>query len=517
MSWLGGDGPLIRASFDYFERLDVPCSRATLPPWRCLLLVIAPHSSWKRRLAPRALLLLLLAFVLLAIVYALTPSDNIWLQTKRELEARGEILDWDRFIPPQIPEAQNLFDHPVAANLLPVKGAPIPPNPLNVPSPSLPPKSETLGYPFTIATLKNLPRELATETNAQTNIFTLASLSTRFAQWDDSFAQLREAGQRPGVRLTGDYRNPSESPIPNFVEIRTLAQVLASRAKVHLLLGDSTAALDDLDTMSVVIRALNALPGTLVSAMIQVAVAGLYIDVVEEGLRENLWRDAELQKLIPRLTQMNLIATVQQGIRAERAGVSRLLSALADRNKDPIYAAVLRDFTSGPPNSGWSRDRAFLRLSPSGWIRRNQAHYARLLQTYIEALNPADRKVDLNKIQEANKTLDRLTARWSPHTTIVRFVTPNFSKAAVNVVRQETRARQAALACAIKRFHLQNRRYPNDLAELLPDYINSIPADLFTGQPIAYLKTSHGWELASQGVDPTTAMAAPLSFIWNGN
>src|SRR5688572_11707599 len=194
--------------------------------------MIAPHSSWKRRLATKGLLLLLLAFVVLAIVYVFTPSDNIWLQTKRKLEARGEIIDWDKFIPPEIPEAQNLLEHPVAANLLPVKGAPIPPNPLNAPSPSFPPKSDDLGYPFTIATLKHLPRESPSapnETNLQTNKFTLTSLAAWFAQWDQSFAQLREAGQRPGIRLPGDYRNPVEAPIPNFVQIRTLAQVLASR------------------------------------------------------------------------------------------------------------------------------------------------------------------------------------------------------------------------------------------------------------------------------------------------
>ena len=79
--------------------------------------MIAPHSSWKRRLARKALLLLLLAFVLVAIVYVLIPSDNIWLQTERELEARGEILDWEKFIPPEIPKrkiSSNILSPPIS-------------------------------------------------------------------------------------------------------------------------------------------------------------------------------------------------------------------------------------------------------------------------------------------------------------------------------------------------------------------------------------------------------------------
>jgi hypothetical protein len=463
------------------------------------------------RLGRRIALFFGLSILLLALICALAPSENLWLKTKRELENRGEILDWDKFIPRSVPDEQNLFEHPVAASLLPMKGAPIPRNPLGVASPRFPPGSDGLGFPFSIATLKHLPREEDPDAEEPT----LASLTKWFEQWDQSFAQLREAGKRPFARLPGNYTNPSDAPILNFVQIRTLAQVLASRAKLHLLMGDSPAALEDLDTLAVSMKALDATPGTLVSAMIHVAIAGLYIDVVQEGLRENLWREEELEQLGPRLARINLTASVQQGVRAERAAVGRLLSALANRRKDPLYASTVRDLLSHA-DPAWSLQNIFVRISTAGWVRRNQAHHARLLQSYIDAMDPLNHRVDLNQIHQANLTLNRLTARWSPHTALVGFITPNFSKAAVTVLRNETMARQAAVACAIKRFQLQNNRPPHNLAELVPTFIDRIPEDLFTRKPMAYERTAVGWELSSTTIDPTNPKAQQLVLAWIG-
>ena len=87
---------------------------------------------------------------------------------------------------------------------------------------------------------------------------------------------------------------------------------------------------------------------------------------------------------------------------------------------------------------------------------------------------------------------------------------------ALTVLRNETRARQAALACAIKRFQLRTNRFPNNLAELLPDFIDRIPEDLFTGAPMAYAKTADGWELSSTTIDPTNPTAPHLVIDWSG-
>ena len=50
---------------------------------------------------------------------------------------------------------------------------------------------------------------------------------------------LRKALERPCARMDSDYQRPFERPIPNFVRIRTVAQMLSQRAQCYLLLGQS--------------------------------------------------------------------------------------------------------------------------------------------------------------------------------------------------------------------------------------------------------------------------------------
>ena len=57
---------------------------------------------------------------------------------------------------------------------------------------------------------------------------------------------MRKALERPYARMDGNYQRPYERPIPNFVRMRTVAQMLAQRAQCYLLLGQPEAAWHEL-------------------------------------------------------------------------------------------------------------------------------------------------------------------------------------------------------------------------------------------------------------------------------
>ena len=460
---------------------------------------------FRRNLALKASALFVLALLVLAAVFLFAPTDQSWLETKRELEARGEVLDWEKWVPPGVPKEQNLFGDPVAANLLSLKGSPPPPNPMEVASPQPPRNSEHLGMPFAMSNLVALARA---ENEAE---LSLAELHDWFAQWDESFARLRAAGKRPKARLLGDFTSPADAPIPNFVAIRTLAQVLCSRAKVHLILGDSTAASEDLQTLEVVMQSLRARPGALVTAMIHVAVAGLYLDTIEEGLRHKLWADAQLQQLAPHLLQMNLLQVVTDGIRAERAAVLRHFSALAQRQGDPIYETTKKLFGSGK----WTVERAAVQFSPPSWIRRTQARYARLIQGYLDAIDLEGKQVNLTRIDQQNTEFSELSSGWSPNNALLLYVVPNFSKAATTMARTQTRANQLALACALERFRTRHHCYPKELVQLIPEFISRIPMDIYSGSPIHYELRDDGYELSASSRQVNHPSDSG-NFLWQG-
>jgi hypothetical protein len=296
----------------------------------------------------------------------------------------------------------------------------------------------------------------------------------------------------------------------NFVAARQLAHVLSSRARVHLALGDSSASFEDLETLGVLMKSLALEPGNLVSTMIHIAVAGLYLETVEDGLREKLWADAELQRLVRSLRAMNLLEVAERGIRSERAAILRTLDALALRRRDPLYSRSLDLLTF----EGWTKERVIIQFSPSSWVRRNQAQYAELIQGYLDGIDSTRRRIHLRQIDSATAGVN--TATRSPKNALLTYVTPNFSKAAATIARNQARADQLALACALERYRIRHGSYPQDIRQLVPEFIEGIPHELQTGDPLGYNRLESGYELI--GTDSqmmhTTAKG---NFIWQGN
>jgi hypothetical protein len=470
---------------------------------RCSLTdqVCSETKSSRRRLAWKAAGFVIGALVILGIILALAPSDNFWLETKRKLEARGEVLDWEKLIPLKVPPDQNLFDDPVAASLLPIKGQPTTNNYLDIPKPQHPTNSVDLGIPFSVARLAELPRESSADEK-----LSLTSLHDWFTQWDDAFAQLRKASERPHARLNGEYTSPVEAPILNFVSVRDLAQVISSRAKVNLLLGNSAAAFEDLETLQAVMRSLQSQPETLVSTMIRVGVAGLYLETIEEGLRRKLWSQDELHKLFPQLAGSNLLESLKRGIRSERAAVLRILTALAERKRDPLYRASLDAFGSDE----WSVERVVLQFSPPSRIRNNQAQYALLIQNYLDAIDSSQRRIDPEQIARANAHRRELEGHWSFKYSVLFYLVPNFTKAFATATRCQARMDQLSVACALEQYRVQNKSYPTDLGQLVPAFADSIPGY------ISYQPTKNGYELLVPTTSPTQGTATE-TFVWKDN
>jgi hypothetical protein len=51
---------------------------------------------------------------------------------------------------------------------------------------------------------------------------------------------------------------------------------------------------------------------------------------------------------------------------------------------------------------------------------------------------------------------------------------------------------QAALACALERYRLANRQFPDTLDALVPRFISQLPHDVINGEPYKYRRTDDG-------------------------
>jgi hypothetical protein len=326
---------------------------------------------------------------------------------------------------------------------------------------------------------------------------------------------LRNALKRPSVRMDGDYQRPFEGPIPNFVRLRTVAQMLSQRAQCYLLLGQPEAAWHELALVHDLCRMLNGKPAsdcpTLVSAMIDVAITGLYTGIVQDGLRLRAWREPELAAIQKQLADIQLLPLVRASFNAERAATCRTFESytrgelkklfsfgderhsLLDNLKDPMFLLIT--------------------FAPRGWMYQNMCVGAPLEQMIIEAFDVPNNQVLPGKFETINNVVGAASKHRSPYNFLAATALPNFAKAAQTTARNQTLANEAYLACGLERYRLAHGQYPDTLEALVPQFADKLPHDIVGGQPLNYHRTgdnqfvlySVGWNEKDDGGIPGKA------------
>ena len=418
---------------------------------------------------------------LIAIFY--TEEDwrgkRAWENCKREFETRGETLDWNAYIPPTVPDDQNIFAAP---------------------------KMQDWFVKNSQATTNEFYGRLRNVDTTATNLNEAAA--ARFLAWSDQFEPdfdlIREALKRPYARMNGDYSMPYEQPIPNFVNVRILAQTLAQRAKCDLLLGQPDKALQELTLMHDMHRLLEAAPTgkpmTLVAAMVNVAVTGLYVDTIASGLKPHAWQESQLVALQEQLKGISLLPIVAATFKIERVALFDAYAThpakLADLYK---FADVL--IYDGASSSDKTKAGAFwwrltnpmylfLKLAPRGWSYQNMVNCTEIVSKYTDdSLDGFDLEHDTISpriFDESTHNLNQFHNHESPFKLLAAIATaqfPNFTKASQLLAYNQTLVNEAQVVCALERYHLAHGEYPETLDALVPQFIEKLPHDLIGGPP----------------------------------
>jgi len=429
-----------------------------------------------KTLLRRLIIVFLGLAVLVAIFYAEEDwrGKRAWEKCKRELEAKGEVLDWNAYIPPPVPDDQNFFKAPkMAAWFVKLPAMPnrwLSTNDFN--------ESEAFSKRFYSNT--NTTATITTEPAARD-----------YLAWSDQFQPdfdlMREALKRPYARMDGDYSIPYQMPIPNFVNVRNVAQVLAQRAKCDLLLGQPDKALQELTLLHDMCRLLEAAPTgkpmTLVAAMINVAVIGLYVDTLATGLQSHAWQEPQLAVLQEQLKEINLTPFVFGALQEEPASLCRTAQT--------AWIPKIFDLTS--PTKWTERIRLWRWwIWPRGWTYQNMVNVAMLGQKPLEGFDLAHDTVAPRKFEEASREVDKFLRHKSPYKLLAAIAIPNSTKAEQTTAHNQTMVNEAQIVCALERYRLAHGEYPETLGPLSPQFIEKIPHDIIGGKPLIYRSTADG-------------------------
>ncbi|MGA2855121.1 MAG: hypothetical protein ABSE90_13470 [Verrucomicrobiota bacterium] len=394
-----------------------------------------------------------------------------WENCKHELAAKGEVLDWDKYIPPPVPDDQNFFKAPkMAARFVKLPAMPnrwVSTNDFN--------ESEKFSKRFYSNT--NTTATITTEPAARD-----------YLAWSDQFQPdfdlMREALKLPYARMDGDYSIPYQMPIPNFVAVRNVAQVLAQRAKCDLLLGQPDKALQELTLLHDMCRLMQAAPTgkpmTLVAAMINVAVTGLYVDAIAGGLQSRAWQEPQLAALQEQLKEINLTPFVLEALHEEPAAICR--------DAEIVWIKKMFDMTG---HVKWT-DRVRWWFWPRGWTYQNMVNVAMLGQKPLDGFDLSHKTIAPRRFAEASREVDKFFRHKSPYKLLAAIAIPNFTRAEQTTAHNQTMANEAQIVCALERYRLATGQYPATLDALSPQFIEKIPHDIIGGEPLIYRPTADG-------------------------
>jgi len=562
------------------------------------------QKNW--RILRRSLIGVAILATLIAIFY--TEEDwrgkRAWENCKRELEAKGAVLDWDKFIPATVPDDQNFFKAPGMANWFvthhtvgslaftaeykmnelgqhldpkypfdvasrngsnspvviaglfftspvsvetglrfgdPAAGtqirnlvkdvigqsangaqgltlsaktlSQIKPEQIRVLASSIPSSDEVVAFLNVTDVATNLG-PVRIETGIDNKSFRVLlvprpSISAAdYLAWSDraegDFNLIREALKRPYARMDGDYTRPFEIPTPNFVMTRALAQTLDQRTKCYLLLGQPEKALNELTLLNDSRRLLEGAPTgepmTLVAAMINVAITGLYVNTIADGFQRQAWQEPQLIVLQEQLAGINLVPSVVQAFAAKPAAECRTLETTSIRN------FMFMPYAPAGGRSAWQkiRDLRFhtFDLVPQGWIYQNMATVARLDARQFDGFDAENGTILPDKVEDWKNEAEKFKSHLSPYTFVAVIGLPDLTRAVQILAYNQTLVNEGRIVCALERYHLAHGEYPETLDALVPQFIEKLPHDIISGppsqgsgatsQPLHYRRTDNG-------------------------
>jgi hypothetical protein len=408
---------------------------------------------------------------LIALFYAEEDwrGKRAWEQCKRDMDARGFEVDWAKHFPEPVPDDQNIFKAPNMQEWFVGRGS--------------------------SAIVNRLASRQTDSISGKTNAIVTEAQARDYLSWSDQFAPdfnlIREALKRPYARMDGDYSQPANMPIPNFVAARQLARTLAQRAHANFILQQPDKALEEVTLLHDMCRmfqgAPTAKPMTLVGAMINVAVTGLYVDTIGEGFKLRAWREPQLVALQEQLKETRLMPFVIQAFHDEPAAIVRdfavephkILDAL---NSSSVPAAIKLNF-----------------IAPRGWQYQNLVNLARYSVVPAGSFDPDGDFVLPAAVNENGKRLEAFLSHKSPFNIYAAIGAANFRKAIMTTAKNQNFVNQALVACGLERYHIAHNQYPESLAALVPQFLEKLPPDVINGGDLKYRRTDNSFVLYSIG------------------
>jgi hypothetical protein len=382
--------------------------------------------------------------------------------------------------------------------------------------------------------------------------------------WDNALAQveqnrpvidsLTQAASFPALDFQLDYGKGFEMLLPHLAPLKCCAQQLSAAAMCALHQGDAAAATTNLCTLLSLVRADHDEP-VLISQLVRIAMANIAVAANWELLQSTNLTDAELAALQKSWERQEFIAAIKGAFELERAmsdaTIQKMRVSLADFNRmaGASGSGGSSSFGGWGSSGSWLEDAGdYIKDGLDGAKGRGAEYMWRESWSYSDQLRvlqagqivlEATRTIQTNQIfqptlKNAIAKLGKFHASAAGSGWVADFNDwlagdwrEIFSGGMVangtairKVLAAETSRRVVITAIALKRFRLQRGNFPEQLSELVPEFLAAVPLDAVDGNPLRYHRNAETFLLYSIGDDgvddggDTTPAKTTTSATW---
>ncbi len=438
--------------------------------------------------------------ILLVLFYAEEDwrGKHAWETHKRQREAKGDSFEWSSVTPVPVPDDQNFAATPLFAKLFPK-----PPQNARLNEVRLPDCPRTYGN-WHIGRVENFvgwqecfantnrvslgrpkARDVA-DTALSDKSFTNIYLSAELKKYDPFLREIAAASRKPHCRFPLQYQDNYDMGLPHLNPLGDLARVYRLRAMLELSAGQTASASEDVQTCLRLADTIKDEP-LLISFLVRIAILDNTVQPVWEGLTEHRWSENELAKLEEEFGKIDLFEGYAKSLQGERVQACQWIFSL---RKGPYHLP-----------GGWlccqdeldkmTKEFGLLcQVIPSGWFYQNALTVDRFYQEFLPVVDWQNKGVYPWRCAQVYGAFQ--AARPTPYNAASKFLVPGIPMTVKKAALSQTSLDEAAVACALERYHLAHGAFPEGLDLLVPQFIDRIPADLINGQPLRYRLSPDG-------------------------
>lgn len=480
-------------------------------------------TRWKILIAAGVLLVLIVSSLLLNSHYQ--PS-NALENYKKKLRDRGEKLELSEILPPPVPAESNSVAAVEDAFRLFVPGDTKIPDAMKMVAPGKAligwQQPDARGYDFT-----NSWADFSAYTEANR----------------PAIEQLYDVLKKPILVFNLDYKLGASMPLPQLAKMKRAVQCLELAAISDLQHGEPASAATNILTMLAMAKN-NSSEGLLISHLVRLAMTAIAVVPTWELLQANNVSDTQLAAVQASWSQLDFFGDASNAFAVERAWSISIIKKLRAMSHEDLSAAIGGGSlgSSGPGGSGWDwetlteKPRAAIGVFmwKSSWSYSDELRTLTGNSIILEALQ----SMQTNHSQFYKADYDRMTLRLSslgitnagaaffralkiPGLEEV-FGGDALGNAVRKTLKTEAARRVVVVAIALKRFQLKHGNGPEKLAELVPQYLPSVPIDPYDGQPLRYHVNTDGTfslyavgeDGRDDGGDPAVAAVSRATLFW---